>query len=395
MKRTILALLMILSLLLASYALGEGDANIAVPVSMSEFLDRYPDSETANEDGSRTELYSGVTPELLDGFVEFLRGKTARFLKDQKEAATEEEASLMTGSIKVDRLKVTLPFEYNYSTGEMKITYPAGTYDERVRTAQEQYEKMAELASAGRYDEAAQAYLLIPSPEQFAPVAELIAGSDDLAHAIRRSYLKIVGGHVTFGSYEQDGNLDNGPEEIEWIVLETKDGKSLLISRYVLDSFVYHSEYVPVTWETSTVRVWLNSSFLSAAFSDAEQKAILSVTVENGPDQGYEEYETDGGNSTADSVFLLSYAEAWQYFPSEEERICVPTAYATAKGVWRNVGVSANGQNPCAWWLRSPGSLEGCACRVRSDGDLGSSFADDADPGIRPVIWVDLSADIF
>ena len=395
MKRTILALLMILSLLLASCALGDDGADIAVPVSMSEFLGRYPDSEASDDDDGRTELYSGVTPELLDGFVEFLRGKTARFLKDQKEAATEEEASVMTGSIKVDRLKVTLPFEYNYGTGEMKITYPAGTYDERVRTAQEQYEKMADLASAGRYDEAAQAYLLIPAPDQFAPVAELVAGSDDLAHAIRRSYLKIVGGHVTFGSYEQDDNLDNGPEEIEWIVLDTKDGKSLLISRYVLDAGVYHSDYVPVTWETSSLRAWLNSDFLGAAFSSEEQKAILSVTVENGPDQGYVEYETDGGNSTDDSVFLLSYGETWQYFSSEEERLCVPTAYAAGRGVWRNVGVSTDGQNPCSWWLRSPGSLEGCACRVRTDGDLGSSFADDRDPGIRPVIWVDLSADIF
>ena len=34
-----------------------------------------------------------------------------------------------------------------------------------------------------------------------------------------------IGSIVTFGRCEQDGNEENGPEEIEWIVLDAKDGR--------------------------------------------------------------------------------------------------------------------------------------------------------------------------
>ena len=44
---------------------------------------------------------------------------------------------------------------------------------------------------------------------------------------------------LTFGKYEQDNNPDNGPEEIEWIVLEEHDGNLLLLSRYGLDAVPY------------------------------------------------------------------------------------------------------------------------------------------------------------
>ena len=41
---------------------------------------------------------------------------------------------------------------------------------------------------------------------------------------------------VTFGTYEQDGNASNGAEPIEWYVLDEKDGKKLLVSKYILDA---------------------------------------------------------------------------------------------------------------------------------------------------------------
>ena len=49
---------------------------------------------------------------------------------------------------------------------------------------------------------------------------------------------------VTFGTYEQDGNTGNGAEPIEWYVLDEKDGKTLLISKYILDAQPYD------TWGT-------------------------------------------------------------------------------------------------------------------------------------------------
>ena len=87
---------------------------------------------------------------------------------------------------------------------------------------------------------------------------------------------------VTFGSYEQDKNLNNGSEDIEWLVLGiTKDGKSmLLISRYCLDWVQFNDEKVGVTWEDSYVREWLNDTFLNEAFTRTEQKRMEVIYSE-------------------------------------------------------------------------------------------------------------------
>ena len=50
---------------------------------------------------------------------------------------------------------------------------------------------------------------------------------------------RTVGNIVAFGRYEQDNDLTNGPEPIEWIVLDVVDGektKALLLSKYGLDA---------------------------------------------------------------------------------------------------------------------------------------------------------------
>ena len=118
-----------------------------------------------------------------------------------------------------------------------------------------------------------------------------------------------IGGIVTFGRYEQDGNEENGPEEIEWVVLDVQDGKALLLSKYGLEAKPYNTEYTDVTWETCTLRAWLNSDFLNKAFSTEEQSAILTTTVDNSSSQGYNDLISIDGNNTQDKIFLLSYAE--------------------------------------------------------------------------------------
>ena len=59
---------------------------------------------------------------------------------------------------------------------------------------------------------------------------------------------------VAFGKYEQDGMRSNGPEAIEWLVLDVQEDTALLLSRYALDSMPYHDNYKAVTWETSDLR---------------------------------------------------------------------------------------------------------------------------------------------
>ncbi|MCR5138407.1 MAG: serine/threonine protein kinase [Oscillospiraceae bacterium] len=197
-----------------------------------------------------------------------------------------------------------------------------------------------------------------------------------------------VGDLVTFGRYEQDNNLSNGKEEIEWIVLDVQDNKALLISRYGLDAKAYNTIYLPVTWENCTLRNWLNSTFLDTAFSADEQKAIMTTVVDNSKKQGNSRWDTDGGNDTRDQIFLLSYNEAKMYFGSNESRKCKPTEYALANGAYVYDGKGqANGYG--AWWLRSFGSSQFYAALVSSVGGLNYCLSVNlADYVVRPAFWM-------
>ncbi len=126
--------------------------------------------------------------------------------------------------------------------------------------------------------------------------------------------LSTAGSTVTFGHYEQDGNTGNGPEPIEWIVLDVQEGKSLLLSKYGLDKIAYHTSKQNITWEKSTLRRWLNKIFMNSAFTAEEQTAVLMTKVDNSEIQGSSKFRTDGGNNTEDYLFLLSYREAFELF---------------------------------------------------------------------------------
>ena len=76
------------------------------------------------------------------------------------------------------------------------------------------------------------------------------------------------GGYIVFGSYEQDGNLENGKEPIEWQVLGTDEKGTLVISRYVLDAA--GSDVTQATLSSD----WLNNGFLNSAFSSSERAFI-------------------------------------------------------------------------------------------------------------------------
>ena len=52
-----------------------------------------------------------------------------------------------------------------------------------------------------------------------------------------------AGDIVTFGRYEQDNDLSDGQEPIEWIVLDQGDNAVALISRYGLDARQYHNDW--------------------------------------------------------------------------------------------------------------------------------------------------------
>ena len=191
-----------------------------------------------------------------------------------------------------------------------------------------------------------------------------------------------VGDTVTYGTYEQDGDYDNGKEAIEWIVLDKQDGKLLLVSRYALEGSSYHYENEPVTWEKCSLRKWLNTGFMKEAFTQKEIKHIPTMRVSADKNPGN---DTDPGNDTEDQVFLLSIPEAEKYFKTGDERRCKPTEYARIMGLYNQDGY-------CFWWLRSPGVSGDSATEVCGDGTVnyyGSGVYNSN--AVRPAMWVDLN----
>lgn len=197
-----------------------------------------------------------------------------------------------------------------------------------------------------------------------------------------------IGGIVTFGRYEQDNNLGNGKEPIEWVVLEYNptDDQVLLTSRYGLDARAFDSgDYYP-TWECSDIRAWLNNEFYYEAFSSSDRNAIHANIVFT-PDYNY----TSGGEETYDPVFLLSREEIGSYLSTRTARKLLPTAYARARGAHQSRSQTLNGKRTCFYWLRSPGDDDERACNVNTDGSIGNedSSVHDRTACIRPAVWVD------
>lgn len=193
---------------------------------------------------------------------------------------------------------------------------------------------------------------------------------------------------VLFGSYEQDGDAASGKEPIEWLVLARDGDKALLLSKYALDHQSFMPFYEPVTepftWESCSLRQWLNSTFLNAAFSAEEQRRLLTTTVITAPGgrKGSENPFT-----TEDRVFLLSDTEVYAYFSSEAATVTDYTAYALSEDPWAG---NATAPAPAIWWLRTtdggnhPDS-------VYTRGGVGEGARSYEGEYVRPAIWVDMS----
>lgn len=197
---------------------------------------------------------------------------------------------------------------------------------------------------------------------------------------------------IKFGSYEQDNYTSNGKEKIEWLVLKVEGDKALVISKYALECQPYNTSNTDVTWESCSLRKWLNDDFLNEAFSKKEQSIIAKtdISADKNP-----EYSTNPGNATTDKIFLLSITEAEKYFTTDESRKCAPTAYAESQGAWTlNHCKTASGEVTCRWWLRSPGETHGDAADVDNGGSVycrGWSV-DSGYACVRPALWINLDS---
>ena len=221
---------------------------------------------------------------------------------------------------------------------------------------------------------------------------------------------------VYFGNYYQndtngDGTVDGNDEKqpIKWRVLSVNGDDAFLMADQNLFGASYNETDIGVTWETCTLRSWLNGyssssntagfsyssfNFINTAFTTEESNAIYLSRVENNDNS---QYGTEGGNATWDRVYLLSIDEASnpaygfndRFDISSKTRISKNTAYTAGTSGMNSVG-SAD-----YWWLRSPGYNSYYASRVDSDGwggYYGRGVVNYGSVGVRPVLHLNLSS---
>ena len=223
--------------------------------------------------------------------------------------------------------------------------------------------------------------VIIPKQKYNAAVAKYGQEYVDAFYALN------VGDTLVFGTYEQDNDTTNGKEDIEWLVLAKENNKILVVSDKALDCKPYNQSRDYVTWETCSLRNWLNNDFINAAFTAEERAMIPTVTVSADMNP---KYNTNPGNATKDRVFLLSIVETEKYFTSDEARKCVPTEYAISNGAYTSDSYTKGGKVTCLWWLRSPGDYQNNAAYVIDVGSVGRGGlnVDRGNYSVRPALWI-------
>lgn len=212
----------------------------------------------------------------------------------------------------------------------------------------------------------------------------------------KQKYLQslAVGEYFTLGTYEQDNRKTNGPEDIEWLVLDKNNREIFAVSKHALDCKPFcTSQKFSATWDKSTLRQWLNGEFLDTAFSGDEQKMILESTV-SADENPY--FSTSPGNDTKDKVFILSYLEYTYYLNPRDEGL-VGTGSCTATKYAFGQGIKSYDRDFCMWWLRTPGAYTGVLIVGMWGGVMHSSMmevldtdidANEGGIGVRPAIRI-------
>ena len=203
----------------------------------------------------------------------------------------------------------------------------------------EAYARATELMESGEYTEAAFEFFSLDDYEDSATLA-----NEAKAQARAQTFKGVkTGDRLKLGSYEQDGKIENGPEPIQWIVLDVEDDKALLLSRYGLDSHTYNDQKsTSNSWRNSSLRAWLAGSFCNDAFSPAEQHVFL-----------------------AEAPLCLDVTQANQYLLSKNrvtnEVACTITTYAARSNPMRSIGGDPfyNPGGAGSWWLRQDTSSNG------------------------------------
>ena len=242
----------------------------------------------------------------------------------------------------------------------------------------------------------------------------------------RTKYRRLKGEDATYATsgsqvqYDWNGNYKIYHyfkyEPIKWRVLNRNGNDAFLLADVALDDQEYNTNYEDVTWESSSMRSWLNGygasvnqpkidysrkNFINSAFTSTQRNAIKTTNVVNNNNINY---GTAGGNNTSDKVFLLSESEIYNtdtaagygfvkdYSTCDEAKKSRCSIYSYAMGTWKHIYTSYCKGN-IEWWLRSPGDFNDTAMWVDSYGYGWNNSNVNVDiKGVRPALHLNLSS---
>lgn len=170
---------------------------------------------------------------------------------------------------------------------------------------------------------------------------KLLCANQRYAEALHFQNLQ-AGDVIKFGEYEQDNNLENGKEAIDWIVLEVQDGEAFVISQSCLEvmQFGMRDGIKLIVWQESNICKWLNSDFIKIAFSEYLHECILQTSLTSL--NSFSLKNAEEGPECINYIFLLGENEYENYLSKE-----------------KNVNVTPYVQSRCmdtnaysGWWLR-------------------------------------------
>lgn len=200
-----------------------------------------------------------------------------------------------------------------------------------------------------------------------------------VAHDAKVAMFSTKGMTVHFGSVEQNHDISDGKEAIQWTVLDVGRDKALLISKYGLEIVVFQKLKAGETtsWSECSLRSYTNGNFYREAFTSQEKSAILDT-------------KHDG---VSDKVFILSKEEVQKYFPQASSRKLRATAHARTD-FWTGYGSRDYPDKDVLWWTRSMYKNR-MVCTVNDDGEFWNSSTDNSPEYLRPALWIDLKSQYF
>ena len=287
------------------------------------------------------------------------------------------------------------------------------------------------------YEENGRKYVNFGSyPQTHVADQELIASLNKLTETNERGYYefegneyaKIISSPYNYGSYNETNEygftttkyytystgktVEYGVTEwfkvepIKWRILSnTIDGTYQLLSEYILTQKAYHGnldyrlidgvDIAPNNYKYSSIREFLNNTFLNSAFTVKQQESILITEVDNRISSTTWLNNQYICENTFDKIYLLSckdtlntsYGFSSSKSNSDESRRAIITDYAKAIGCCWNT--SNEYLDMGYWWLRSPcGDYYQRVHAVSVYGEVDYSILNVSRYGVRPAIAI-------